>query len=90
MGLAAVAAAWHVAVFARRVPARSVVTGPATLLIWRVPAEAPGASSRAANRAPSKPVGTYCAGQLALTFGMAVITLARWLQIMRINGARGL
>jgi len=83
------AAVLHVALFARRVPARSVITGQAALLIWRVPTEALVAPGRVANRAPSKPVLTYCAGQLALACGMAVITLARWLQIMRINGARG-
>jgi len=32
---------------------------------------------------------TFCAGQLALTLGMAVLTLTLWLQIMRINGAHG-
>lgn len=38
------------------------------------------------DQSPSRPTQTYSAGQLDLAVGMAVITLARWLHIMRLTG----
>lgn len=35
---------------------------------------------------PSRPTQTYSAGQLALAVGMAIVTLACWLHIMRLTG----
>lgn len=81
-------AALHLAVLARRVPMRSLHHRQMTLLTWRMPTAGSADSPRAAEP-PSRPVQTFCAGQLALTLGMAVLALTLWLQIMRINGAHG-
>ena len=89
VGLATVVAALHLAVLARRVPVRSLHHRQTTLLAWRIPAAERIVPGRGAQRAPSKPVHTYCAGLLLLTFGMAVLTLALWLHVMRTNGTHG-
>jgi hypothetical protein len=59
-------------------------------LIWRVPICGQNQAGGTAAKVPSNPIHTYCVGHLALTMGMAVIVLAAWLLIMRINGALGL
>jgi hypothetical protein len=86
-GLAAIVAALYVVILSSRVSARHP-HGPAELLLsWRVPSVGETAAVES-KEAPSNPHRTYNVGQLALTAGMAVIALTRWLHIMRISGAR--
>jgi hypothetical protein len=59
-------------------------------VVWRVPVGGQIEAGSTTVKVPSNPIHTYCVGHLALTTGMAVIALAAWLQIMRINGAIGL
>ena len=89
VGLAALVAALHLAVLAGRVPALPTAGRPGTLLVWRVPGDPSRSAGVRAEKAPSRPVKSFAAGQLALTLGMAVVTLARWLQIMRLTGTPG-
>ena len=87
LGLAAVVTALHVAVLARRVPAWCLHPRQTTSLTWQMPARS--VTPPATSRMPSRPVQAFAVGQLALAAGMAVVTLAAWLHIMRITGAHG-
>lgn len=90
LGLTAVVTALHVAVLARRVPVRGWQPGQAAPFIWQESAEAPAIAQAITERTPSNPTHIFAVGQLALEAGMAIVTLAVWLHIMRINGVRGL
>lgn len=90
VGVAALATVLHLAVLASRIHGRSVHHAPPSVL-WNAgsaPAERHGDHDSAP--APSNPHQTYCVGRIALTSGMAVITLAWWLHVMRLGAARGL
>lgn len=89
VGLAAVAAILHVVVFAGRMPVRSLHHEHGALPAWRMPTGGQAEPRRVTEKVPSKPIQPFCAGQLCLALGMAVIALAAWLHIMRINGAHG-
>ena len=82
----AIVAALHIMVLATRVPGKHAPR-PMTLLTWQAPARAPEAAL-AAEDPPSNPVQNYSVGQLALAVGMAVMTLTRWLHVMRVSGSR--
>lgn len=86
VGLAALVAALHLAVLTGRVSVRWAGNRPGTLMIWRMTGDAPGTNTGKSDQSPSRPTQTYSAGQLDLAVGMAVITLARWLHIMRLTG----
>lgn len=86
VGLAAIVAALHLAVLASRVSGRHH-HGPVVLLSWQAPS-APPTPADTTSEPPSNPHRNYSVGELALTRGMAVVSLARWLHVMRINGAR--
>lgn len=89
LGLTAMMAAWHVALLGGRASACLHHPGPAAVLASSLPGGDRVESRVAAGRVPSRPVHSYYAGQLALTVGMAVVSLASWLHIMRISGALG-
>jgi hypothetical protein len=81
-GLAAVAAALHVVILAARVAPRHP-QAPVGVLVARAMSPVPRAQELAPEpEPPSNPHGRYCAGELALTSGMAVLVLAFWLLIM--------
>lgn len=84
VSLAAIVAALHLAVLASRVSHRHLRT--VTLMSWQMPT--PEEPAPVATEPPSNPQRSYCAGQLALSVGMAVITLARQLHAIRASGAR--
>lgn len=86
-GLAAVAAALHVVILSARVAPRHPHM-PVGVLVYRQLLPVPGAQELATEQdPPSNPHARYCAGELALTSGMAVLALACWLLIMhRRNG----
>lgn len=86
--LAALVAVLHVSILAGRFSGRSPMLRP-VVMVWPTPAPGEAAGSEA-ERTPSRPVRSYCAGQLALSVGMAVLTLVAWLHVMRIHGATGL
>ena len=86
VGLAALVAALHLAVLTGRVSVCRAGTRPGTLMIWRMTGDALGTDTGKSDQSPSRPTQTYSAGQLDLAVGMAVITLARWLHIMRLTG----
>jgi hypothetical protein len=88
VGLAAVVAALHLALLTGRVPAFSPARRQGTLMIWRTTADVRAAAGGESEAAASRPVQTYAAGQLSLAAGMAVVTLARWLRIMRLTGTQ--
>lgn len=90
VALAALVAVLHLSVLAGRLGNRRLVPGACNVLAWRAPATGPGDETAAASQSPSNPQHTYSAGQLALDTGIAVIALAAWLRVMRLNGARGL
>ena len=90
LGLATLATVLHLAVLAGGVRARRLSAEPEMYLIWQVPASDTSDTGSTADKVPSNPIHTYCVGHLALATGMAIIALATWLQIMRINGANGL
>jgi hypothetical protein len=75
----------QLAVLARRLSVRHAPR-PNVLLAWRSPETSQTNSPE--DSTPSKPTRTYCAGQLELTCGMAVLALAQWLHIMRLSGVR--
>ena len=77
VGLAALVAALHLVMLTGRVPVWSAGGRPGTLQIWRVPGDALASSAGEAEKASSRPVKTYSAGQLSLTVGMAIVALAR-------------
>lgn len=85
-GLAAMAAVLHLAVLAGRVSPRGSHPRPIALLAWQVPPSETAETRLSEENAPSNPTRTYCAGRLALTAGMAVLALARWLHVMRVRG----
>ncbi len=85
--VAAIAAVLHLAVLAGRVPVRHGHCTPRILLAWPLPSPNQTVNTETED-CSSNPTQVYCAGELALTFGMAVIVLARWLHISRINGSR--
>jgi len=89
LGLTAIAAILHLAVFAGKVSPRRMPNRPAMHLVWQQPAKCRIDSERTEDKVPSNPIHTYCAGHLALAHGMAVVSLAAWMQIMHISGARG-
>lgn len=86
-GLAAIVAVLQLAVLARRLSVRHAPRQD-TLLSWQSPDATQLEERCSEDRTPSKPVQTYCAGQLELTFGMAIVALGQWLHIMRLNGVR--
>lgn len=86
MGLAALVAALHLAVLTGRVSARWAGARPGVLVIWRMPQDTLRVAADKSDQPPSRPTQSYSAGQLALAVGMAVVTLARWLHIMRLTG----
>lgn len=59
------------------------------VLAWRAPACGPASERGSAKEPPANPTRAYNAGRLALGTGIAVIALAAWLHVMRINGATG-
>ena len=87
--LTALLTAWHMAMCAGRFSLRTAHHRPAVAWAWSVPAGDRVESRMTDERVPSKPVCSFYAGQLALTVGTAVVTLAAWLHIMRISGALG-
>jgi hypothetical protein len=89
VGLAALVAALHLAVLAGRLSTRSPLGGQATLCVWRTPGKAAPGSPEPVSRGSSRPVHAYSAGHLSLNAGMAVLTLTRWLHIMRLTGTPG-
>jgi len=88
-GLTALAAVLHVAVFTGRLPVQAFPSRTTTHITWQEPISSSIGDVRNADKIPSNPIHTYCAGHLALILGMAVIALTAWLQIMRISGALG-
>ena len=48
----------------------------------------PETAAAVAEEPASNPHQSYSVGQLALTAGMAVVALTRWLRVMRVSGAR--
>jgi hypothetical protein len=62
------------------------------VLSWQAPMTpitGPASEVQASEEPPSNPTRIYNAGQLGLHCGIAVVALAAWLHVMRINGARG-
>ena len=90
MALATLVAALHLAVLARRMSAGLESHRPVATLAWRAEGSAGVAVRREPDETPSHPSHRFSAGQLALTAGMAVVTLGRWLHIMRSNSSVGL
>ncbi|MGQ9648985.1 MAG: hypothetical protein ACUVXJ_02650 [Phycisphaerae bacterium] len=86
VGLAALVAALHLAVLTGRVSVRWAGARPGTLVIWRMPQDAIRVVAGKSAQPSSRPIQTYSAGQLALAVGMAIVTLACWLHIMRLTG----
>ena len=84
-GIAAIVAVLQLAVLARRLSVRHAPR-PTVLLTWQSPDA--GKTNSPEDSTPSKPTRTYCAGQLELTSGMAILALAEWLHIMRMSGVR--
>ncbi len=88
--LAALVALLNVSILAGRLRGRM---GPTRgdVLAWRVsmPMPGPAGDAQAAEKPSSNPTRFYNAGQLSLDTGIAVVALAAWLSVMRINGARG-
>lgn len=85
-GLATIIAAIHVAILASRVHGRHHHR-PLAGLNWEAPRLTQ--STTAETQEPqSNPRQSFAAGELALTIGMAVVALTRWLHVMRISGAR--
>jgi hypothetical protein len=85
VGLTAIVAALYLVILAARVSGRHQY-GCRPLLSWEAPASPDTASAR--EEEPSNPHRNYSVGELALTVGMAVVSLARWLHVTRINGSR--
>lgn len=86
VGLAALVAALHLAVLTGRVSVRWAGARPGALVIWRMPQDTIRVAAGKSAQPPSRPTQTYSAGQLALAVGMAIVTLACWLHIMRLTG----
>jgi len=89
--LTALVAALNLSILAGRLGGR---TSPyrGDVPAWRAPMTAvPGPTGEAASteKPPSNPTRFYNAGTLALNTGIAVLALAAWLGVMRINGSRG-
>jgi hypothetical protein len=91
VALAALVAVLNLSVLAGRLGGR---TSPhrGDVLAWRAPMTAitgPAGEAASSEKPPSNPTRYYNAGTLSLNTGIAVIALAAWLGVMRINGARG-
>lgn len=91
MALTALVTALNLSVLAGRLGGR---VGPTRgdVLAWRAPLSpvtGPAADTQAEEPSSSNPTRTYSAGRLALNTGIAVVALAAWLSVMRINGSRG-
>jgi hypothetical protein len=90
VALAALVAVLNLSVLAGRLGGRMPCRGD--VLAWRAPMAAmngPDAETKTTDKRPSNPTRSYNAGRLALNTGIAVVALAAWLHVMRINGARG-
>lgn len=89
LGLAAFIAALHMAVLAGRVSGRSSPHRALSRIHWQAPAEKSPDAPCDRDRIGSNPHHAYSAGRLSLTRGMAVVTLAVYLNVIRTNGAQG-
>lgn len=87
VGLATMVAALHVVILASRIHARHPHRSPIALMNWQMPV-ASQIPATISDESPSNPHQAFCVGELALAAGMAIITLTRWLHVMRISGAR--
>ncbi len=90
VGVTALAAAMQVAILAAgRFPCRSRSAAQVARLVWTAPLAESADTPRPASDAPSNPTQRFTAGQLSLAFGMAVLTLTAWLQLLHVSGALG-
>jgi hypothetical protein len=89
-GMTALAAVMQVAVLAAgRFPCRPRLGTQVARLVWPAPVTESGETPRPPGNAPSNPTQSFTAGQLSLAFGMAVLVLAVWLQLLHVSGALG-
>ncbi len=88
MALAALVAVLHLSVLAGR-PTGRMGSSRGDGLTWRAPACGLSTERSTADNSPANPTQTYSVGRLSLDTGIAVIALAAWLHVMRINGATG-
>ena len=89
MALATLVAALHVAVLARRMSTRLPAHQPVAKLAWQADGPPTVTTRREPDDAPSHLSRHFSVGRLDLTAGMAVVTLARWLHIMRVSSSIG-
>ena len=89
VGLATLVAALHLALLTGRLPVWSAARRQGTLMIWRTPADSRADAGVDSEKAASRPIHCFAAGQLALAVGMSLVAMARWLHIMRLTGTHG-
>jgi hypothetical protein len=86
--LAALVAVLNLSVLAGRLGGRTI-PGRNDVLTWQIPISGPTADRSTTEEPSANPTRAYSAGRLSLDTGIAVIALAAWLHVMRINGATG-